>query len=386
MAQLRWIAVSALLALVSPLVPSALAQQPQQDQAQQQQQTQERRTAGIEAITVTAQRREQLLQETPVAVTAFSADELESLSIDSSQDIAAFTPGLVTSKASNSAGLMALFGRGVGNADNHPMVDTKVGLYIDGAYASNGNSAMFDLLDVERIEVLRGPQGTLYGRNTIGGAINIISKKPTNEFGFKLKGTVGEHNQREFRGTVNVPIVPETVLARFSFTRGLRDGFYRNLHSRGGDFDDKDVKGFRSALRVIPLESVTMDYTFDWLERDEHTPLFALRTDCASGCRTNVTGGLSTGQLIAFTNPNGRYGSFKTNDNDDIFNDEDRFARVKSWNHAINIAWGSATTSRSSRSLVGGAGCSAVPTTSMAHRSTSSTQGSTSSRATSYRS
>jgi outer membrane receptor protein involved in Fe transport len=193
------------LLLVEALAPRALAQQEQQAQAQQTQGPQQQRTGGIEAITVTAQRREQLLQETPVAVTAFSAGDLEALSINSSQQIAAFTPGLVISKASNSNGLMALFGRGVGQADNNPMVDNKVGLYIDGAYSANGIASMFDLIDIERVEVLRGPQGTLFGRNTIGGSINIISKKPTNEFGFRIKGILGENNQREVRGTVNFP-------------------------------------------------------------------------------------------------------------------------------------------------------------------------------------
>jgi iron complex outermembrane receptor protein len=335
----RIAAVAAALAWLAGATPEATAQEQQTEPRAQQ-----RRTSGIEAITVTAQRREQLLQETPVAVTAFSGADLTTLSIEGSQDIAAFTPGLVVSKASNSQGLMALFGRGVGAADNHPMVDSKVGFYIDGAYQGVGNGASFDLMDIERVEVLRGPQGTLYGRNTIAGAINVIPKKPTSEFGFKLKGSVGDFNRRELTGVVNFPIVAEKVMARLSFTRGLRDGFYSNDWEPGDEeIDDKDVKGFRSALRLIPLENFTADYTFEWIERDEHSPLFVLRTSCASLCRT--PGGplfnVNTSTLIGFTPLPGvpPFATFQTNDNDDISVDGNRFARVKTWNHALNLSW-----------------------------------------------
>jgi iron complex outermembrane receptor protein len=335
----------AALALVALPVPGALAQQ----QAQQPTQTGQARTSGIEAITVTAQRREQLLQETPVAVTAFSTEDLESLSINSTERIAAFTPGLVISKASNSNGMMSLFGRGVGNADNSPLVDNKVGLYVDGAYSPSGLSSMFDLMDIERIEVLRGPQGTLYGRNTIGGAINIISRKPTNEFGFKVKGILGHDNKQALRGTVNFPIVPEKVMARLSFTRNTRDGYYRNLlPGRGDKFDDEDVKGFRSALRLLPTEDLSLDYTFEWIEMDQRNPIFPLRSDCGSGCLTNVVPPATQFMVCAFCpfigfpqffNPNANFAAFATNDNDDVYIDGEQFARNKSWNHAVNIEW-----------------------------------------------
>jgi iron complex outermembrane receptor protein len=211
------------------------------------------------------------------------------------------------------------------------MVDTKVGLYVDGAYHTSGNGAMFDLFDIERVEVLRGPQGTLYGRNTVGGAINIVTKRPTNEFGARLVGALGTYDQRDIRGTVNVPLLSETLLGRFAFARNLRGPFYDNDLPGGDDYEDKDSKGFRSALRWLPTGNLTVDYAFEWIKTDEHNPNFVLRTDCGSGCLdpTSALFGVPTSGLLP------GFGVGVQNEAGDGQNDGDQFNRFTLWNHSV---------------------------------------------------
>jgi iron complex outermembrane receptor protein len=296
------------------------------------QQTQ--RTGGIETMTITAEKRESPLQETPVAVSAFSGAQLQTLSIETSQDIAVFTPGLVSSKASNTNNSLALFGRGVGAADNNPLVDPKVGLYVDGAYNSQGHGSMFNLFDIERVEVLRGPQGTLYGRNTTGGAINIITRKPGPEFGYKASALVGSYGQLDVKGTLNVPLIGESLLGRFSFARTQHQPFYENKFPGGDDYDDNDAKGFRAALRWLTTEDLTVDYTFDWIDTDEHDPLFMLQTTCASACIQGFVGPTQGLQAGLATMP-----IYIRQHKGDTFNDGDMFNRFDIKGHAIDAQY-----------------------------------------------
>ncbi|MCK5424542.1 MAG: TonB-dependent receptor, partial [Emcibacter sp.] len=135
----------------------------------------------LEEITVTARKREESLQSTPIAISAFSGDSLEYRGVTNVGEIAQFTPNLSFQNnpsfggASNSA---AIYIRGVGQKEFLPTVDPGVGLYVDGVYIARSVGGILDLVDVERVEVLKGPQGTLFGRNTIGGAISITTKKP----------------------------------------------------------------------------------------------------------------------------------------------------------------------------------------------------------------
>src|SRR5690606_39190762 len=139
---------------------------------------------GVEEIVVTAERRAENLQDTPIAITAMTDASLESQGITDLKGIVQATPSLYFAPYPSSTTTLVLFMRGEGM--NDPNIITKdggVGLYVDGVYQSRPHASAFALADVERVEVLRGPQGTLYGRNTVGGAVNIISKKPTGEWG-----------------------------------------------------------------------------------------------------------------------------------------------------------------------------------------------------------
>lgn len=133
----------------------------------------------LEEVMVTARKREENLQSTPIAVSAFTGNELENRQITSTDQLSEVTPNLTfdsVSPASGSSSAGQIFIRGIGQTDFTPVTDPGVGLYIDGVYMARSVGAVLDFLDVERIEILRGPQGTLFGRNTIGGAISIFSK------------------------------------------------------------------------------------------------------------------------------------------------------------------------------------------------------------------
>jgi iron complex outermembrane receptor protein len=310
------------------------------------------RTVGIEAITVTAEKRETLLQETPIAITAFTTSDIEAFGFEQTDDIGYFTPGIQADASTTQHGQVSFFGRGVGSADNHAMVEQSMGLYIDGAYSGTGNASLFSLMDVERIEVLRGPQGTLFGRNTIGGAINVISIKPQAGFGAKAKLALGTYHKRELSGTLNVPILGQELLGRFSFARILRDDFYEN-DGAGEDLDDRNRWAARSALRWLPTEELTVDWVFDWTDTDEHNNQWI--SSAPFGFSISPTGvatksqsvdqlfalGVGLGFLPPFpaSDPRSRgFSAYLDNEPGDAFEDGGE-QRYDTKNNALTIAW-----------------------------------------------
>ncbi|MFM7275851.1 MAG: TonB-dependent receptor plug domain-containing protein, partial [Gammaproteobacteria bacterium] len=159
-------------------------------------------TQGLEEVIVTAERREASLQDTPISVLAFGADGLEKLGVDDLGDIQHSVPNLYMRQFPNSQASLRTYMRGVGNNDVGMSTDPSVGVYIDGIYVARSIGLGNEVASIERIEVLRGPQGSLYGRNTIGGAINIVTAKPSGEFGFKGGVSVGERSYFKARAEV----------------------------------------------------------------------------------------------------------------------------------------------------------------------------------------
>ena len=189
----------------------------------------------IEEIIVTAQKREESLQDTPVAVTAFTETAIEARGLDDISKIANFTPNLVFDTTSPISGLSSgaiAFVRGIGNSDFSLTTDPGVGIYVDGVYMSRSAGGVLDVLDIERIEVLRGPQGTLFGRNTIGGAINITARKPGNELGGQVAVTAGNFERRDVRASVDVPI-SDQLRATIAVSEKNRDGFVERVRRPG---------------------------------------------------------------------------------------------------------------------------------------------------------
>lgn len=168
---------------------------------------------GLDEVVVTARRTEEPLQKTPVAVTALTMHQLEARSVKDLRDIGRFTPNVfMTNTGGQNPDTIAMFIRGVGLSDHLVTADPGVGLYVDSVYYARAEGAILDFVDVERIEVLRGPQGTLFGKNTAGGAINVISNPPDPNGGGLLSLTAGNVGQFEVRGDGSVPLADNLTL------------------------------------------------------------------------------------------------------------------------------------------------------------------------------
>ena len=183
----------------------------------------------LEEIIVTAQRRAESLQDTPISVTAFTSADLQNKGISDIAEIADFTPNMMfdtTAIISGSSSAAVIFIRGIGQSNFQVTNDPGVGTYVDGVYVSSAIGGVMDVIDVENIEVLRGPQGTLFGRNTIGGAINITTQKPSAEEGGSLQFTLGNLNKIAVRGTWDQPIT-ENLLTKWTVGYKRRDGYIK---------------------------------------------------------------------------------------------------------------------------------------------------------------
>ena len=206
----------------------------------------------IEEVVVTARRREESLQTVPLAVTAFQGERLERMDIN---DISAFSdlapnvtlkPTASLSGASNAA---AFFIRGIGQTDFAVTTDPGVGTYLDGVYIARSIGGVLDTLDVESVEVLRGPQGTLFGRNTIGGAINIRSRRPGDDFAGDISATTGTRERRDLAAAIDLPL-SDRLKTRFSFLSQNQQGYVKRLvgFDNGGKLVPSGSKANASAL------------------------------------------------------------------------------------------------------------------------------------------
>jgi iron complex outermembrane receptor protein len=223
--------------------------------------------AGLEEIVVTARKREESLQDTPVSVTAFTGDMLEQQHITSLDDVAEATPNLVFDTGtifSGSNAAAAVYIRGIGQIDYALYTDPGVGIYLDGVYVATSIGSVLDLVDIERVEVLRGPQGTLFGRNTIGGAISVTSKLPDDTLHGDLKVTAGAYDRIDAQGNVNVPLT-DLLYAKFSAATFNRNGYVDSPNALSGShLGDINRDAFRGALRFVPNERFEANFSADY--------------------------------------------------------------------------------------------------------------------------
>ncbi len=226
----------------------------------------------LEEVVVTAQKREESLQNTPIAVSAFTAAALKAKGIDNISQIADFTPNLIFDTTSPVSGLSSgavVFIRGIGNTDFSLTTDPGVGTYVDGVYMSRSVGGVLDVLDVERIEVLRGPQGTLFGRNTIGGAINITSRKPTEEFNGELELTLGNFERIDARARVDIP-VSESVRSSLALSSKKREGYVDRVLI-GDSLGDDDELAARATVMIEPESAWSAQLNIDYSKIDEQS-------------------------------------------------------------------------------------------------------------------
>lgn len=248
----------------------------------------------LEEIVVTARRQEESMQEVPVAVSVLSGKDLleaGGMKIDAVSKVA---PNVHFEAAGNTDGVKSpqIYIRGVGQADFIGVEDPSVGLYVDGVYLGRNIGNVMDLVDIDRVEVLRGPQGTLFGANTVGGAINIVSATPGDELAGQVKVALGDDDFLEIGGTVNVPI-SDRVRARVSAFKRERDGYVDALQYDDLQLGSDDMWGVRARLVADISDSFSLDYAVDYSKATE-TP----------GAMSSVGGlGVFNGQLVPYAPP-----------------------------------------------------------------------------------
>jgi len=221
----------------------------------------------LDSVKVTARKREETLQDVPVAVTAFTAETLDKLAIEDIGDLDAQVPNLTIYAARGSTSTVTAYIRGVGQADPLWGVDPGVGIYLDDVYIARPQGALLDVFDVERIEVLRGPQGTLYGKNTIGGAIKYISRGlPQETTGF-ASVTVGNYNQLDVKAALGGEIGGKDsgLRGRVSVASMNRDGFGTNTYT-GQDVSDKEINAVRMQLGAYSQDDFDVQVAFDYMD------------------------------------------------------------------------------------------------------------------------
>ena len=222
----------------------------------------------VEELIVTAQRVEENIQRVPVAVTAFSAQALERSSIETLQDIALRTPGFSAGAVDPVQSNFAI--RGIGSAfgiSQNAGGDASVVVFVDGVYAGRGGTPDIDALDLERVEVLRGPQGTLFGKNTVGGLIQYVSRKPSAQTSLRLQGELGNYDRRTFSARGNIAL-SDNVFASAGVSIKRRDGYEFN-ESTGHDVNDEDLKTATAALRFTPSKDLDIVLAADWTDQDQ---------------------------------------------------------------------------------------------------------------------
>ncbi len=230
----------------------------------------------LEEVVVTAQKREESIQDTPISMTALGEFAIENRGIANTEDLMGQVPGLSGFNSPGSRSAVALNMRGViSSSPANLSVDPVIALYMDGVYIGKQVGSAMDVAEIERIEVLRGPQGTLYGRNSTGGAVNVITKRPAGEFGLRVNAGVGNYDFRQFKLNFDTPAIGEVgeglgeLALNFGYQTRLQDAFYDNDSPGGDGFDDIDRQAWRIAARWSISDSLHVDYAYDKSELDE---------------------------------------------------------------------------------------------------------------------
>jgi iron complex outermembrane receptor protein len=246
---------------VSAASAAGLLNAPSQAQAQE---------SLIEEVVVTARKRQESLQDVPVAVTALTPNQLERGSIQRTTDIDKMVPNVELHQTYIGSESLSASIRGIGFDDIEKSLEPTVGVAVDGVFMASNSGAVFDMFDVESVEVLRGPQGTLFGRNTIGGVINVTRTKPTGEWGLKLQATFGDQDMTDVKGVLNMPL-GENGGVKLAFKNIQSDSHVYNttLNDRR---DFRDSTTVSASIRYDFTENTSVLFTYDDYDHDTIAP------------------------------------------------------------------------------------------------------------------
>ncbi len=223
----------------------------------------------VEEIVVTAQRREERLQDVPMAVSAFSSDQIEARGIENVSDLNALAPGLQISQTISNTTISQISIRGITQINPAIYWDPAVGVYVDGVYIGKSQGGIFNVVDLERVEVLRGPQGTLYGRNTLAGAINLVTRRPSGVFSGQASLDIGNYNAMVQKVSVDLPQIGNARISLAARSE-RRDGWVKTdrLSSRQ-DLNNRANDGFRLAVDYDLSDTLLAEYRFDHSNVDQ---------------------------------------------------------------------------------------------------------------------
>ena len=233
---------------------------------------QDEKDDGLRVIEVTARKTMENMQEVPVAVTSVSADELMEAGVAVITELQQFSPNTTLQASRGTNSTLTAFIRGVGQQDPLWGYEPGVGIYIDDVYMARPQGAVLDILDVERIEVLRGPQGTLYGKNTIGGAVKYVTKEMTGDSEFDIQATLGNYGQTDFKITGQLPLVEDKLYIGFGQANLTRDGYGEfleiadNVGSQDKENYNKDLSATRLTVEYHASEDVFIRFNWDKTE------------------------------------------------------------------------------------------------------------------------
>ncbi len=250
-------------ALASTLTLSAFAEEAQPT------------NAGLEEVVVTAQKREQNLQDVPVAITAINAQAITDRNISDISDVGSTAPNvqIAPSPGGSTGATVAI--RGAASINPAATWEPSVGIYMDGVFIAKNVGGIFDVAELSAIEILRGPQGTLYGKNTTGGAINLVTRKPYEEFGAKVKVGTGNYGYTEFAGTVDTGTVGDIASFMLSYSKRDRQGFYENTapNAKIDKFKKLDSQAALFKANIDATDQLNFVYTVDYSKRDNTVAL-----------------------------------------------------------------------------------------------------------------
>jgi iron complex outermembrane receptor protein len=228
-------------------------------------------TANADSVTevvVTARRTAETLQRVPISISAFSGKQLDALGATDATSLQGLVPNLNIVQGRGSADSANIYIRGLGQPDALQTFDPAVGIYLDDVYLSRIRGVLFNLFDLDRVEVLRGPQGTLYGKNTIGGAIRYITKKPSDEPYAEISVGAGDYGQYEVKATVMGPVAPTLALGASFYASGHDDFVHDSITGRG--YNNEDNKAGRLQAAWTPTSNFRMDLSFDYTQEHPH--------------------------------------------------------------------------------------------------------------------
>lgn len=252
----------------------------------------------LEEIVVTAQKREQSVQDVGIAITALSGEQMDALGYTNAQQVTAMAPGVSTIQPNGEANY-AIGIRGVANSDFTTNVESPVAIYLDEVYISQMSGSGFMLFDMERVEILKGPQGTLYGRNATGGLAHFLTRKPSNELDGYVKLSLGDNEQIKAEGAVGGAL-SDTVMARVSFSHHENDGYVTNVFPGSGSdkLNNADDQAWRIQLLYEPNEDVSLLLNYRGSQQDIRTGFFEHVTTTADGV---LQGGSTFNPVLGYT-------------------------------------------------------------------------------------